>query len=217
MIPIDSRLLEPPPDASRQQSRILDLLRKGSAAKPSSTKKTWSLEFFRSPTKVIEGGVEFGINELDEEQRAVPTGKTETHKTDLVVNSVGYRSEPVEAEWYDGALGRVRQHGGRVMDGEGKVLEGVYASGWAANGAKGVLATTMMDAYAVVERLLEDNVGQALPTYEAGLPPELSSSDRRVVSYDDWKRIDEEEIRRGQEVGKERERMKWSQVLEFLG
>ncbi|KAG8792993.1 NADPH-adrenodoxin reductase, partial [Serendipita sp. 398] len=146
MSPIDPRLLEPPPGgASRQQSRILDLLRKGSAAK-------------------FEGGVEFGINELDEAQRAVPTGETETHKTDLVVNSVGYRSEPVEVNWYDGALGRVRQSGGRVMDSEGNVLERVYTSGWAANGAKGVLATTMMDAYAVAERLLEDSIGQELPS-----------------------------------------------------
>ncbi|KAG9045445.1 NADPH-adrenodoxin reductase, partial [Serendipita sp. 407] len=188
MNPIDPRLLEPPPGgASRQQSRILDLLRKGSAAKFGTTKKTWSLEFFRSPIKPIEGGVEFGINGLDEAQRAVPTGETETHKTDLVVNSVGYRSEPVEVNWYDGALGRVRQSGGRVMDSEGNVLERLYTSGWAANGAKGVLATTMMDAYAVAERLLEDSIGQELPSYDGGEPPELRSSDKRMISYEDWK------------------------------
>ncbi|KAG8837165.1 NADPH-adrenodoxin reductase [Serendipita sp. 411] len=103
------------------------------------------------------------------------------------------------------------------MDSEGNVLERFYTSGWAANGAKGVLATTMMDAYAVAERLLEDSIGQELPSYDGGEPPELRSSDKRMISYEDWKRIDEEEIRRGQACGKERERMKWPEVVNFLG
>ncbi|CAG8750020.1 12978_t:CDS:1, partial [Acaulospora colombiana] len=113
MIPIASELLATPEGASRQQSRILDLLRKGSVAKPETAKKTWSLEFFRSPAKLIENGVEFNINTLDEEERAVPTGLTEHVKTDLMVNSVGYRSEPLEPDWFNGALGRVRQSGSR--------------------------------------------------------------------------------------------------------
>jgi hypothetical protein len=45
---------------------------------------------------------------------------------------------------------------------------------------------------------------------------EPSSSSPFVVTYQDWKRIDEEEIRRGAELGKERERMTWEEVVKFL-
>jgi adrenodoxin-NADP+ reductase len=52
------------------------------------------------------------------------------------------------------------------------------------------------------------------------LPKEVQSGldDGSVVTHDDWKRIDEEEIRRGIEErdGKERERMEWEQMKDFL-
>ena len=218
MVPIDPSLLIPPENATRQQSRILDLLRKGSAAKPGKTTKTWSLEFFRSPVNPIQDGVELGINELDEHQRAIPTGRTEQFRTDLIVNSVGYRSEPLEPEWYNGTLGRVRQMAARVVDEEEIPVRNVYASGWAANGAKGVLATTMMDAYAAAERMLEDTAGDSAADTgsEPGLPKEITESSMRVVSYEDWKRIDAEEVKRGEARAKERERMNWTQVDNFL-
>ena len=39
---------------------------------------------------------------------------------------------------------------------------------------------------------------------------------RRVVQYDQWKKIDAEEVRRGAEMDKERERMGWEEAHEFL-
>lgn len=218
MVPIPPELLVIPPGATRQQTRILDLLRKGSTAKPGTTKKTWSLDFFRSPVKPVDTGIELGINELDKDERAVPTGKTETLHTDLIVNSVGYRSEPIQPEWFDGTLGRIRQSESRVISMDHQTVPRVYASGWAANGAKGVLATTMMDAYSAAERLLEEGLsGVGGPvTCESGIPEEVAKSHQRVVTYDDWKRIDEEEVRRGQVMGKERERMTWTEVNDFL-
>lgn len=38
----------------------------------------------------------------------------------------------------------------------GTTLKNVYASGWAATGAKGVLASTMMDAYGVADTIISD-------------------------------------------------------------
>ena len=37
-----------------------------------------------------------------------------------------------------------------------------------------------------------------------------------VTSYADWKKIDEEEMRRGNVIEKERERMGWDQASKFL-
>jgi len=53
-----------------------------------------------------------------------------------------------------------------------------------------------------------------------GLPAFLkeasSQTGNRVVSYPEWKKVDEEERRRGQRVGKEKERMNWEEVNAFL-
>jgi adrenodoxin-NADP+ reductase len=231
MIPIPVGLLVSPPNATRQQKRILDLLRKGSTTKPEETSYTWSLNFFRSPEKVTQHAeeyttIEYNINRLDEQKRAVPTGEFETQRTHKIVGSIGYRSEPMEPAWFDGGLGRTRNVNGRVFNDENRRVSGVYSSGWASNGAKGVLATTMMDAYSVAETILTDHF-QGEPDAEspievlnsgpgAGAPPEIEQSTDRVIGYGDWKRIDEEEIRRGRERKKERERMVWEDVMNFL-
>jgi adrenodoxin-NADP+ reductase len=55
---------------------------------------------------------------------------------------------------------------------------------------------------------------------DAGSVPEeveRGLKDGTVVTYEDWRRVDEEERRRGELAGKERERMRWAEVRAFLG
>ena len=103
-------------------------------------------------------------------------------------------------------------------------------------GARGVLASTMLDAYAVADAILSDyQVDDA-----GGVASEHGSSDdvlvaddvvdlesvpreveegvraNRVVQYEQWKEIDEAEARGGEEVGKERERMDWEEAQQVL-
>jgi adrenodoxin-NADP+ reductase len=166
---------------------------------------------------------------LDAESKAVPTGATAILPTDLIITSLGHRSEPT-AHWYDPGLGHVRNVSGRVIDERGNVLRNVYTSGWASTGAKGVLATTMMNAYDVAQTLLSD-AREPMPAARAvmngkveegtldELPDEVKRGleTSRVITYDSWKRIDEEETRRGTALrGKERERMEWNEVERYL-
>jgi len=112
----------------------------------------------------------------------------------------------------------------------------MYASGWAATGAKGVLASTMMNAYAVADTILSDllpNSAKLGITTELGggaeavlnpdphpedPPPEIVAGLREgvVTAYGDWKAVDAEEVRRGAVMGKERERMGWEATRQFL-
>lgn len=181
---------------------------------------------------------------LDEHSRAVPTGATSQMRTDLVVTALGHHTDPLLATYYNPALGHLRTNGGRVLDATNRALHRVYASGWAATGARGVLAATMIDAYAVADAILTDHFGDgsgggggggAVPVPVQGgvysedvlvaddvdlesVPREIEQGvkDRRVVEYDQWKKIDAEEIRRGEARGKERERMGWEEAHEFL-
>ena len=132
-----------------------------------------------------------------------------------------------------------------MIGADGRVVRNVYASGWAAMGALGVLASTMMDAYAVADTILRDRfpgeevqttpVGEPEPAADRAaetlavevLPKEVDLDavpseveeglkEGRVTDFEDWKRIDAEEVRRGEATGKERERMGWEEARAFL-
>ncbi|OJT15441.1 NADPH:adrenodoxin oxidoreductase, mitochondrial, partial [Trametes pubescens] len=257
MVPLDPAYLTAPEGSlklTRQQSRTLQLLQKGSNNKPGTTKKTWSLDFFRSPTGLTtpnnagdKARLSLGHTILDPSNRAVPTGETSTLETDLVITSLGHHAEP-SAPWYDPSLNHLRTLSGRVVDAGGRIVRNVYASGWAATGARGVLVSTMMDAYAVADTILRDHFpeedvhttpisesdagaggGQDTPAAEAievlpkhveadTFPPEVEAwlREGRVTDFEDWKAVDAEEVRRGEAMGKERERMVWEEAREFL-
>ncbi|CAE6443031.1 unnamed protein product [Rhizoctonia solani] len=233
MHPIDTSLFDLGAEGlSRQQNRLMDLMKKGSSATVASAAKTWSLDFLRSPLKITPNSITYGLNSLSPSLSAVPTGDTQTMPTDLVIASVGYRSPAIHSSWHDKRLGRVRHVDGQVVREDGTAVRGVYASGWAANGARGVLASTMWNAYSVAEKILGDAAASVVSSSqsgtgvipddgvalkgEPGLPSPVVEAGKLVISYPDWKRIDTEEIRRGGELGKERERMSWEEVVEFL-
>ena len=98
---------------------MLDLLRKGSKNQLGLTRKTWSLDFFWSPTGLLAPStpsdkalLSLALTQLNPALRAVPTGET---STDLVVIALGHCAEP-SAPWYDPALGYIRTLGARIVD-----------------------------------------------------------------------------------------------------
>ncbi|KAJ2917338.1 hypothetical protein MD484_g3044, partial [Candolleomyces efflorescens] len=230
MVPLDSHILQPPEGLAltRQQTRVLQLLSKGSKNTFGTTKKTWSLDFYRSPIGLQHNHLSLGHTMVDPKtQRAVPTGETSTISTDLVVTSLGFHGEP-SASYYDPGLGHLRTLNNRIITPHGHTLKNVYASGWASTGARGVLASTMMNAYDVADTIVNDyqnpsseliteQVLNAEPSLDE-IPEEVQKGieERNVVQYPDWKRIDAEEIRRGEVLGKERERMHWDEARALL-
>lgn len=244
----------------RMRTRQLALMEKTIPASEATHGRQFELEFLQSPKAFIPSasdptrvaGVEWDINELafkDDPEGGKPTasarktGKTTTSEADLVVESVGYRSEPIgdgssPAGWavpFDLGRGRVRNEDGRVVSDDG-VVAGAYAAGWAARGPVGVIASTMQGAYGLVEHLLNDCTGQNLPSGardawvdrpagQSPLPlvPELGRPDAierglkdgQVVDMGAWLKIDAAERERGKQKGRE-EREKFRTVDEML-
>ena len=235
MVPLNPSLLTTTTTSknspTRQQSRILQLLQKGSKNQFGTTSKTWSLDFFRSPIGLVPPNADSSAQLLSlshttldpQTSRAVPTKETSTLPTDLVITSLGLHGEP-KAVYYDRGLGHLRNISGRITDGAGTILNNIYASGWAATGAKGVLASTMMNAYGVADTIISDwaankHAGQEDKVLNLDEPPEevqTALKEGLVTNYTDWKKIDEEEVRRGEAIGKERERMGWFEASKFL-
>lgn len=54
----------------------------------------------------------------------------------------------------DPTLGHVRTNRRRVVDHAGHLLRRVHLPGWAETGARGVIAATMTDVYAVVDAII---------------------------------------------------------------
>ncbi|KAK1236644.1 NADPH-adrenodoxin reductase [Marasmius sp. AFHP31] len=265
MVPLDPSVLqvEEGTKLTRQQSRTLDLLKKGSKNTDSSSKKTWSLEFYRNPLEIAPSHnshahgrtLSLGHTEVDKTTgKAVPTGLTTQLPTDLVITSLGFHGESftlpsssssstptADVDLYSPTLGHLRTLSptNRLVSPtpSGHILKHMYASGWAAMGAKGVLAATMMDAYNVADEGILKDVVMADQEVESGkleeellLNPDESSVDLNslpseiekglvegaVTTYEDWRKVDEEERRRAKE-GKERERMlSWEEVSRYL-
>jgi len=247
MVPVHPSLLAPSMDSpplTRQQSRILQLIQQGSKNPPGSTLKTWSLDFFRSPvgltppTSTTPAQLSLAHTVVDPTtRRAISTGEVSTIATDLVVTSLGFHAEVLQ-DFYDPTLRHLRSVAGRLVNAKGEVFQNAYASGWASTGAKGVLASTMMNAYGVTDTIIADwkapfvdppvanpqdstsNLRRQLnfnPVLD-DIPEEVQTGlrDGKVTQYEDWKKVDAEELRRGKELGKERERMGWLEAHQFL-
>ncbi|KDQ33564.1 hypothetical protein PLEOSDRAFT_1073778 [Pleurotus ostreatus PC15] len=239
MTPIDKSILDTSDvKLTRQQSRIFQLLEKGSKQPFGSTEKTWSLDFFRSPTGLMPtSNPSFAQLSLAHTvvdpitKKAELTGETSLVETSLVVPSLGFQGEP-NMPFYDPALRHLRTVAGRLVSSNGNVVRNAYASGWASTGAKGVLASTMIDAYAVADTILLDSSSPEADIQNAskdelslnqspdleGIPSEVEQGLREnsIVGYDDWRRIDQEEIARGEALGKERERMGWEEARRYI-
>ncbi|KAH9960115.1 hypothetical protein BC827DRAFT_1260872 [Russula dissimulans] len=114
-----------------------------------------SLDFSVTP----DGGhLTFTHTAFDERAHAVLTGTASLLRTDLVVTALGHHADPQLAPThYDPAPGHLRAERRRVLDASGRAVRRVYASGWAATGARGVLAATMIDVYVAADAILADH------------------------------------------------------------
>ena len=171
--------------------------------------RTLRLHFWTRPLEVQ--GDENGVSGLRVERTRlasdgslVGTGKTAELDVGMVLRSVGYASVPLPEVAFDDRSRTVPQEEGRVLDAKGDVVRGDYVVGWIKRGPSGVIGTNKSDAAATIRSLLEDApalreaVGELLP-----LEKVLDEHGPVVRSnYQDWLRIDAEEARQAEELGR---------------
>lgn len=130
---------------------------------------------------------------------------------------------------FDAARGIIpNDRAGRILGAAGERggvhLPGLYCAGWVKRGPTGVIASTMVDAFATAEAIAGDwerGVGflgggdGGRRTGWEGVKGEVEERRLRRVSWRDWERIDRAERERGRKRGKERE--KFVSVGEMLG
>jgi ferredoxin--NADP+ reductase len=196
--------------------RNVAVLHELAAREPEGKPRRVVFRFFESPVEILGEdrveGIELVRNELDEDERAVPTDLHETLPCGLVFRSVGYLGVELPGVPFDTRRGTIPNDGGRVEP-------GVYCAGWIKRGPSGVIGTNKKDATETVERLLEDaTAGRVEPkpeTSAAAVDALLAERGIQVVEYDGWMAIDEAERVAGEKAGRPRVKLcTWDALLD---
>lgn len=153
-------------------------------------------DFFAKPVAVEgDGKVERLIVErtiLDADLRSVGTGETYVIPCGLVVACIGYQTPPIEGVPYE--------HGrGRFANTDGRILPGLYCVGWARRGPSGTIGTNRPDGFAIVDLIAEDGPASSGKAGRAGLDRLVEARGLDIVTFRDWKKIDEAEIARARD------------------
>ena len=116
---------------------------------------------------------------------------------------MGYRGIELPGVPFDQGRGIIPNESGRVND------QGLYVSGWIKRGPSGVIGTNKTDSAETVATLLADltSLAPCPEREEASFSKHLQESGHRVISYEDWQKIDAEEVARGEAVNKPREKI----------
>lgn len=211
-------------DLPRQRRRLIDLMCTTALSPPKidSYTKQWELDFFRSPVQILTdssnnvSGIKLEKNRLMEKDdgsgtAAVGTGEFEELECGLVLRSIGYKSIHIEKGIpFDVKLGVIPNIGGRVVQEPSSkdIVKGLYCSGWVKHGPVGVIVTTMNQAFATAENIVEDMKNRSIGS-SPGTDIQSLFSERGVnfVSFSDYENIDKEEMFRGQQYDKPREKI----------
>ena len=214
--------------ADRATTRKVEIIQSYAEEPPSPKSKRLIIRFLVSPTALIgneEGEVvamELMKNELYRTDagtlRPRPTGETEILPVGIVFRSIGYRGVPLPGVPFKESWGVILNELGRVIDPDsGEPVTGEYTAGWIKRGATGVIGTNKPDAAETVEAMMADlregrHLNPEAPDAEAARQM-VADKKPDYFSYDDWLRLDEIEVARGEEQG--RPRVKFVSVEEM--
>jgi ferredoxin/flavodoxin---NADP+ reductase len=214
-------------DGNPTNRRNVEIFTDFSGREPEGKRKKISMRFLRSPVEIQgDGKVErivVGRNELQRDEsgriRAVDTGERETIECGLVLRSIGYKGIPIEGIPFDDDRGLIHNDGGRVHDGEGTQVRGLYAVGWIKRGPSGVIGTNKKDAQETVDQLFADLEAGTVPDAElasdrGAIEALLNERKPDHVTFEGWQAIDAAEVERGKPHG--RPRIKFCRVHELV-
>lgn len=207
--------------AARSAQRNVAYLTEVAGAEAGDGDRLVSCRFLVSPIELVAGDdgsvdrVVIEHNELYASDDGTPrprgTGQTETLDVDLVFKAVGYRGVPLPGVPFHERWGILPNDEGRLLTApDGDVVPGQYVVGWAKRGPTGLIGTNSPDSTATVKKMLEDIDGATAAPDPAKAPEKivelLRDRDVDFVTFDDWTRLDEDEVRLGEAANKVREK-----------
>lgn len=136
------------------------------------------------------------------------SGESVVIPSQLVIFATGHRGIKIDGLPFDDERGIIPNDKGRVVG-----IPDFYVCGWIKHGATGLIGHNRKDAMETVARMLED-LGSWSTRRVTEYP--VNKSGRRVVTWNDWKRLDAMEIQRGSAVGRPRINFMMDEALQIL-
>ena len=209
-------------------ARKVEILQAYALRKETGKLRKLVVRFLVSPKGIIgnDAGEVAAMRIVKNELYATDNGTLRPRATDqieelpvgLVFRSVGYQGVPLPGVPFHEKWGVIWNEKGRVIDPETKQpVAGLYAAGWIKRGPSGVIGTNKPDALETVQCMMEDLAkGLTLHPFQA----QASAAEKLVrerkpnyVSWEDWKRLDEIEVSKGEREG--RPRLKFTTIEEM--
>jgi adrenodoxin-NADP+ reductase len=188
----------------------LDKLDDCQIAKTNDSGANIYLRFLLSPIKIYNtnghvSGIDFQPN---------PPSLANTIKhidTRLVFKSIGYRSIPrFEDIQFDSHSNIIKNERGYVYGTDSKLLDNVFTVGWVKRGAKGIIDSTLRDSYdtlfSINESMNKKDLKEINPNISE-IKSIIQSHNKRIVNYQDWKKVNEYELQQGAKMNKVREKV----------
>lgn len=215
--------------ADRGTLRQVELIQGYSRQESEGKPRRLHLRFLVSPTELIgdEDGSVAAMKLVHNELYKTDAGTLRPRATDseekidvgLVFRAVGYRGVPIPGVPFNDDWGVIMNVKGRVVDAEShEPVVGQYTAGWIKRGPSGVIGTNKPDAAETAEMMLADATNGLVLQPEHPSAQEAEAMVRehqpQFFSYDDWLRLNELEVERGEAVG--RPRVKFTKVSEML-
>lgn len=150
-------------------------------------------------------------------QSARGTGETIELDAGILFRSIGYRGVLLEGVPFNESWGTIPNDKGRVTDNDNNLINQLYTAGWIKRGPSGIIGTNRACSVETVECLIQDLEKLDGNTNKPGakaIYSILDSKSIRHISFDDWKKIDVNEIELGE--AKEKPREKYTSINEML-
>ena len=214
-----------------QQEKNLKILQSFAARQPGAKSKKLHLRFRVSPKKVIANGDGNVAGLVLEKNRLEtrPDGTVSTHGTGeietldvgMVLSAIGFAAKRIAGVPYDEKAKVIANEDGRVVNPVSRsVIANEYVVGWARTGSQGLIGSHKGASAHVVEHMIADGAGleaRELPDREA-IDILLRGRGVQIVSFNDWKRLDDVEVARGERRGAPRDKIvDVESMLEVLG
>lgn len=201
-------------DSDKTVGRNVEILRSFRGREAAAGQRRVHFRFCVSPTALLGQDGRVCAVRLEEnalspngsgDVSARGTGRFSEVEAGLVFRSVGYKGTPLAGLPFDSRNGIIPNEGGRITQGDGATAASgrEYVAGWIKRGPSGVIGTNKPCAVESVEALLAD-AAQTSPAAAGDIAALLSERGVRVVTFEDWKRLDAAEVADGAAVGRPR-------------
>ena len=206
---------------NRAKKRIFELVKSfGGAKSLVETDKTIEINFLLSPNEIHTKerrmfATSFIPQKLEVDSESVSKDNDSwkvTLESDLLIKSIGFTGEaPADQPSLFNNQRGILNH-----NGVGHVEDNIFTAGWIKRGATGIVGTNIVCAKQTLSSIdveLTDTL-----TVKQDVEELLKQKNVRFVSKEGWMRINEEEIKRGEAVGKIRSKIKSVQeMIEIAG